>query len=58
MHSVSKLMARHALVRKAAMAAILAPMVLLAACAQEPPPPPAPMPAPAPAPAPIPPARG
>jgi hypothetical protein len=51
---------RHSLLRKAAMVAILAPVALLAACAQEPAPPPA-QPAPpaaAPAPAPVPPARG
>lgn len=58
-----KVMTRHALIRKAAMAAILAPAAMLAACAQEPPPPAPvqaapPPPAPAPAPAPVPRARG
>lgn len=58
----SKVMTRHALIRKVAMAAILAPAAMLAACAQETPPPApvqaAPPPAPAPAPAPVPRARG
>jgi hypothetical protein len=56
----SKVMTRHTLLRKAAMAAVLAPVAMLAACAQEEPPP-APQaapPPPAPAPAPVPRARG
>lgn len=61
MSNEPKVMTRHALVRKAAMAAILAPAAMLAACAQEPPPP-APVqaapPSPTPAPAPVPRARG
>ena len=56
MLAVSKKVVRHGLVRQAAMLAVLAPMLFLAACAQQQPPPPAP--APAPAPAPVPPARG
>lgn len=56
MKSVSKMVARQGLFRRSALLAVLAPMLLLAACAQEPPPPaPAPV---APAPAPVPPARG
>ncbi len=62
MRVVSKLMARNGLVRNAALVAVLAPVLLLGACAQEPPPPPAPgqaaPPAPPPAPAPVPRARG
>jgi hypothetical protein len=56
MLAVFKLVARHSLLRKAAV--VLAPVALIAACAPTPPPPP-PAPAPvAPAPAPVPPARG
>ena len=56
MLAVSKLVARHRLLRK--VAAVLGPVALIAACAPTPPPPP---PAPvyvAPTPAPVPPARG
>jgi hypothetical protein len=66
MVAVSETMARHRLLRGAAMAFVVIPMALLAACSQPPPPQPAPVqaapppPAPpmAPAPAPVPPARG
>lgn len=44
-------------IRNAALAAVIVPVTLLAACS-EPPPPPAPAAAPAPAPAPVPRARG
>ncbi len=61
MDSNVKVMTRQTLLRKIAMAAVLAPAAMLAACAQEEPPP-APAPAqaapPAPAPAPVPRARG
>lgn len=59
MPASENLMTRNALIRKAAMVAVLAPAAMLAACAQEPapvapvqaaPPPPAPAPAPAPVP--------
>lgn len=56
MLAVSKLVARHSLIRK--MALVLGPVALIAACAPTPPPPP---PAPvyvAPTPAPVPAARG
>lgn len=56
MFGVSNMVARHRLIRNAAMVAVVA---LLAACAREPPPPaPAPAPVYTPAPAPVPPARG
>ena len=48
--------ARHALFRAVAMATVVAPLALLAACSEPPPPAPAPAsvaPAPAPAPAPV-----
>ena len=56
MTSMFKMVARHGLFRRSALLALLAPMLLLGACAEQPPPP-APAPA-APAPAPVPPARG
>lgn len=56
MLAVSRLVARHGLIRKSALLAVLAPVLFVAACAQPaPPPPPAPA---APPPAPIPAARG
>jgi hypothetical protein len=62
MSAMSNLVSRYRLLRHAAMAALVLPAALLAACAQEPPPPPAPVqaapPAPAPAPVPVPRARG
>jgi hypothetical protein len=62
MSAVSKTVARHRLLRNAAMIAVLIPVGLLAACAdQPPPPPPQPVvvaPPPPPPPAPVPPARG
>lgn len=61
MPTTKTLMTRHALIRKAAMVAILAPSALLVGCAQEPAPA-APVqvapPAPAAAPTPVPRARG
>jgi len=61
MSVVSKTVVRRSLFRSAAMVAVVAPVALLAACAETPPPP-APAPVyvapPAPAPAPVPPARG
>jgi uncharacterized lipoprotein YajG len=61
MSAVSKNVASRSLFRSATVVAIVAPLALLAACA-EPPPPPPPAPVyvapPAPAPAPVPPARG
>jgi hypothetical protein len=56
MFSISKVVARHGLIRKSALLAILAPVLFVAACAQPAPPPP-PVQA-APPPAPIPAARG
>jgi hypothetical protein len=64
MVAVSETMARHRMLRGAAMVLVVLPMALLAGCAQQPPPPqPAPVqaappPAPPPTPAPVPPARG
>jgi len=64
MVAVSETMARHRLVRGAAMAVVIVPLALLGACSQPSPPPPAPAPVqaapppPAPPPAPVPPARG
>jgi len=62
MTTEAKVMTRHALIRKAAMVAVLAPAAMLAACSQDAPPPApvqaAPPPPPAPAPAPVPRARG
>jgi uncharacterized lipoprotein YajG len=57
MPTQEKLMTRHSLIRKAAMVGVLAPVAMLAACAQDPAPaapvqaaPPPPVPAPAPVP--------
>ena len=60
MSAVSKALSYRKLFRNAALIAVLAPVGLLAACADTPPPAPAPvqMQAPPPAPAPVPPARG
>lgn len=60
MSAVSKVVAYRKLIRSAAMVAVVAPVALLAACAETPPPAPAPVyvAPPAPAPAPVPPARG
>lgn len=57
MVAASKKLARYGLFRRSAMLAVLAPVLFLAACAQERPPPPAPVQA-APPPAPVPAVRG
>lgn len=60
MNEDSTPMTRKALLRKAGLVALLAPVAIVAGCAQPAPPPPAPMvaPPPPPAPAPAPRARG
>lgn len=57
MIAVSKMVARHALIRRSALLAVLAPVLFLAACAPEPSPPTGTIQT-APPPAPVPPARG
>jgi hypothetical protein len=62
MVTASETVRRHGLIHRVAMAAVVIPAALLAACSHPaPPPPPPPTPAPAPAPPPpppVPPARG
>jgi hypothetical protein len=63
MFVISETVARHRLFRNAAMATVVLPVALLAACSHEQPAPPPAQPVqaappPAPAPAPVPPARG